>query len=140
MKKRFFAALAFVAYLCNPNESIAQYPSIPDAVQKESDAMLAEAWRLSDIAWQKAWPIIQKEAIEGRPFIPWAARPVDLPQADIPAFPGAEGGGAYALGGRGGKVIVVTSLEDRGPGTLREACETGGARIVVFNVAGIIRL
>jgi hypothetical protein len=37
-------------------------------------------------------------------------------------------------------VYVVTSLEDRGPGTLREACEAGGARIVVFNVAGIIRI
>ena len=48
---------------------------------------------------------------------------------NIPAFPGAEGGGMYTPGGRGGKVIVVTSLEDSGPGTLREACETGGARI-----------
>lgn len=46
----------------------------------------------------------------------------------------------YTPGGRGGKVIVVTSLEDSGPGTLREACETGGARIIVFNVAGVIRL
>jgi hypothetical protein len=35
---------------------------------------------------------------------------------------------------------VVTSLEDSGPGTFREACEAGGPRIVVFNVAGIIRL
>jgi hypothetical protein len=46
----------------------------------------------------------------------------------------------YSFGGRGGKVYVVTSLEDRGPGTFREALEAGGPRIVVFNVAGIIRL
>lgn len=46
----------------------------------------------------------------------------------------------YTPGGRGGKVMVVTSLADRGPGTLREACETGGARIVVFAVSGVIRL
>mgnify|MGYP000859993195 FL=1 len=46
----------------------------------------------------------------------------------------------YTPGGRGGKVIVVTSLGDSGPGTFREACETGGARIIVFNVSGVIHL
>ena len=46
----------------------------------------------------------------------------------------------YTVGGRGGKVFVVTSLADSGPGTFREACEAGGPRIVVFNVAGIIKL
>ena len=61
-------------------------------------------------------------------------------RSDIPSFPGAEGGGMYSFGGRGGKVITVTNLNDRGPGSFREACETGGARIIVFNVAGIIRL
>lgn len=118
----------------------AQYPAVPDSVQKKSNAMLEEARRLSDEAWQKALPIIDKEARNGKPYIPWAGRPTDLPQADLLAFPGAEGGGAYSFGGRGGKVYVVTSLEDRGPGTLREACEQGGARIIVFNVAGIINL
>ncbi|MFO7655464.1 MAG: polysaccharide lyase [Bacteroidales bacterium] len=118
----------------------AQYPKVPKEVQATADSMMMEAQRLSDIAWEKALPIIHDEAKNGKPYIPWAARPTDLPQADIPAFPGAEGGGMYAFGGRGGRVIVVTSLEDRGNGSLRAACEQGGARIVVFNVAGIIRL
>ena len=95
---------------------------------------------LSEQAWAKALPIIEEQAKKGKPYIPWAAKPEDLPQAKIPAFPGAEGGGAFSFGGRGGKVYVVTSLADSGPGTFREACEQGGARIVVFNVAGIIRL
>lgn len=122
------------------NESFGQYPKVPEEVQKETDLMMQAAYAHSDSAWEKALPIIEKEAAEGRPYIPWAKRPFDLPQAEIPAFPGAEGGGMYSFGGRGGKVILVTSLEDDGPGTLREACETGGARIVVFNVAGIIHL
>lgn len=118
----------------------AQYPSIPEEVSRATKQMMDEAFRQSEIAWQKALPIIEQEAKAGKPYIPWAGRPYDLPQADIVAFPGAEGGGAYSFGGRGGKVIVVTSLADSGPGTLREACEQGGARTVVFNVAGIIRI
>lgn len=66
--------------------------------------------------------------------------PGDLPQSDLPAFPGAEGGGKYVYGGRGGRPVVVTSLADSGPGTFREALEGEGPRIVVFNVAGIIQL
>ncbi|MDD3320580.1 MAG: polysaccharide lyase [Paludibacter sp.] len=118
----------------------AQYPKIPEDVGIASKQLLKKADSLSNLAWEKALPTIEKEAREGRPYNPWAARPFDLPQAEIPAFPGAEGGGMFTFGGRGGKVITVTSLEDNGPGTLREACETGGARIIVFNVAGIIRL
>lgn len=85
-------------------------------------------------------PQIAEWAKKGKPFISWAAKPGDLPQAKVPAFPGAEGGGEFSFGGRGGKVFVVTSLDDSGPGTLREACESAGPRIVIFNVAGIIHL
>lgn len=119
---------------------MAQYPTIPDSIKERITRQQAEIERLSDEAWEKALPVVMSEASQGRPYKPWASKPKDLMQAKIPAFPGAEGGGAYTQGGRGGKVIVVTSLADRGPGTLREACETGGARIVVFNVSGIIKL
>ena len=141
MKKNILTPLLIAATLWAAQDTVlAQYPQIPPDVQKASDEMLNEAIKQSNIAWQKALPIIKKEAQEGKPYIPWAARPVDLPQASIPAFPGAEGGGAYTAGGRGGKVYVVTSLADSGPGTLRDACEQGGARTIVFNIAGIIRL
>jgi pectate lyase len=56
------------------------------------------------------------------------------------AFPGAEGFGKYATGGRGGKTIVVSNLNDSGPGSLREAVESKGRRIVVFAVSGTIHL
>jgi hypothetical protein len=126
--------------LCISASTVAQYPDVPKDIQAAADSMMKTAQKKSDEAWLKAWPIIEEDARKGKPYIPWAARPTDLPQAEIPAFPGAEGGGAYSFGGRGGKVLVVTSLDDSGPGTFREACETGGARVVVFNVAGIIRL
>ncbi|WP_201301075.1 pectate lyase family protein [Sunxiuqinia indica] len=137
---RLKVVIAFVGCTLFAGSLHAQYPDIPEEVQKAAKELIEETYRLSDEAWEKAKPIVDKQAEEGRPYIPWAGRPSDLPQAKIPAFPGAEGGGMYTIGGRGGKVITVTSLADHGPGTLREACETGGARIIVFNVAGIIHL
>jgi pectate lyase len=58
--------------------------------------------------------------------------------SSVPAFPGAEGGGAESLGGRGGRIIEVTNLNADGPGSFKAACEASGSRIVVFRVGGII--
>jgi len=62
------------------------------------------------------------------------------PYYDIPAFPQAEGFGAYAQGGRGGKVIFVDNLNDDGPGSLRAAVMDPDPRIVIFRVSGTIEL
>lgn len=59
----------------------------------------------------------------------------------LPAFPGAEGFGKYTIGGRGGRVIYVTTLEDNNSvGSLRYAVNQTGARIILFKVSGTIRL
>ena len=63
-----------------------------------------------------------------------------LAQGEGPAFPGAEGHGRYVEGGRGGTVIHVTNLNDRGAGSFRQAVSGSARKIVVFDVAGVIPL
>ena len=60
--------------------------------------------------------------------------------AQVPAFPGAEGHGRYTAGGRGGKIVHVTNLNDSGTGSFREAVKGTEKKIVVFDVAGVIPL
>lgn len=70
----------------------------------------------------------------GHPVYPLAIKP------GVPAFPGAEGYGAYTRGGRGGRRIVVDNLNDSGPGSLRAALEASGPRWIQFRVGGDIVL
>ncbi|APB69518.1 pectin esterase [Paenibacillus polymyxa] len=85
-------------------------------------------------------PLIQAETAVGT-----ENAKVSKVATDIPAFPGAEGGGKYVTGGRGGEVYEVTTLADYGkgeqiiPGSLRAAVSSDN-RTVVFRVGGTIHL
>lgn len=67
-----------------------------------------------------------------------AIGPTSDPSAPLAAFPGAEGFGAYATGGRDGSVIYVTNLNATGPGSLQWAIDQPGARYILFKVSGLI--
>ena len=91
MKKVFLMAIAGLMGVT----ASAQYPDLTDEAKKLIEQQKNQWKQHADSAWEVAFPIVVKEAKEGRPYVPWAARPYDLRQAKIPAFPGAEGGGMF---------------------------------------------
>ena len=90
MKKVLISMLALVMAL----PVMAQYPDVPDSVNRRAAREQAELAPIRKKTWEEAYKVIQQEEKEfGRVYRPWASKPSDLPQAKIPAFPGAEGGG-----------------------------------------------
>jgi pectate lyase len=71
---------------------------------------------------------------------PATFNPSKLPAGPQRAFPTAEGFGAASVGGRGGRLIQVTTLADAGAGSLRECMMAAGPRTCVFRVSGTIEL
>jgi hypothetical protein len=88
-------------------------------------------------------PVTQVRSLPEPPSPLWREHPLfgleNIPKGE-PAFSGAEGFGAFSAGGRGGRTVDVSNLNDAGPGSLREALEASGPRIVRFRVGGTIAL
>lgn len=93
--------------------------------------------RLAIVAAVCAFALTACDAVSQRPETPEES-PAAKDTGAL-AFPGAAGYGRFAKGGRGGTIMFVTTLDDAGPGSLRECFEASGPRVCIFKIGGVIR-
>lgn len=120
------------------------FDGLEDATEYGFDVCAANA--ASQSAWSRRITAKTKKQASSDPAADPAARyaEMQMPASEedgiTRAFPGASGGGMLTTGGRGGKIIHVTNLNDSGKGSLRDAISQTGPRTIVFDVAGTIEL
>lgn len=92
------------------------------------------------VGWRGAQLLLAASLLAAMLLSGTVAAAATAPSQPTLAFPGAQGWAAHTPGGRGGKLIRVTTLAPKGPGSLGEALATPGPRTVVFEVGGVIDL
>jgi len=78
--RRFFSASLFVAMVVGLESANAQYPKEPEDVRRQAAQKMIDSDRRSDEAWQTALPVVREWEAKGKPYIPWARVPEELPQ------------------------------------------------------------
>ena len=91
--------------MSEPNIIVRIIINKPHSINSAKSLRTIPVIKSTDKTIERALPIIKEWEARGKPYLPGAAEPKDLPQAKIPAFPGAWGGGMYSFGGRGGFIV-----------------------------------